>query len=145
MGHVNNLKLVSDGVRLRRVRDFVLYIAIAVALAFGAIWSADHWHDVSHEAFLRWGGLGVNTLLLFGVAVYSRRSLVKRVRFWIVVAGLLVLHLSVFVLLLFKIVEHWSLFWFVLAYAPELVAVERILAYYVPRKYNRNRSSSPFA
>lgn len=110
--------------RRARLGDFALYILIATALALGAIWSADRFEVITHEVFLRWGGLGINTLLLFGVVIWNHRHLARCTRFWTLVGALLIAHLCVFVFLVFRIVEHWTLFWFVIAYPCEIVAFD---------------------
>jgi hypothetical protein len=118
------VKSPSGKRRNARLRDFALYILIALTIGLGAIWSADRFEGITHEAFLRWGGLGINTLLLFGVAIWNHRHLASRFRFWTVIGALLVAHLCFFVFLLFRTVEHWTLFWFVIAYPCEIVAFD---------------------
>jgi hypothetical protein len=109
---------------MARLRDFALYILIAVTLAFGAIWSVDRFDGITDEVFVRWGGLGINTLLIFGVVIWNHRLLARRIRFWTLVGGLLIIHSCVFVFVLFRVVEHWTLFWFATAYPCEVAAFD---------------------
>jgi hypothetical protein len=39
---------------VRRVRDFVIYILIGLAIAAGAFWSTNY--NISEESFHKWGG-----------------------------------------------------------------------------------------
>ena len=49
---------------MRRVRDLLIYILIGVVVATGAYWLA--LQKVSEDSLVKWGGLGMNTLALFG-------------------------------------------------------------------------------
>lgn len=93
----------------RRLRDFVLYIAIGLCVAFVAMGLAQT--DISHDSFIRWGGLTVNTSVLFGYFVADSRPLFRRVSFWILTVALLSVHVIVFALVLTH-VSQWKLIWF---------------------------------
>ncbi len=106
----------------RRVRDFALYILISLGVASGAIWYAAQ-TERSSEALGNWVGLAAITALLFGYSIQRHRRLLPRFSFWALIGGLLCVHLCAFVVILLR-VEHWRLFWFVLAYPVESVSIE---------------------
>lgn len=95
--------------RLRgRVRDYVLYVAIAFAF-LGAVFVVEgKW---GHEAFIRWGGLTGFTAALFAFFVKENREYFRERRFWMLTAALLVVHLTAFAIVLTH-VEEWKLMWF---------------------------------
>lgn len=127
----------------QRVRDFVLYVVISLVLALGALWFADRHLDISHDQFERWGGLAFNTAVLFGFIVSNHRRFARYLRFWVLIAALFAAHLSIFVLLLFRIIEHWSLFWFVIAWPVEVMAFgAAINAYCSPTPHRGTRRPS---
>lgn len=78
-------------VRTKRelVRDCVLYIAVAVALVGSILWGAAR--DLNKDRFF----LGLLTIFVFGFVIGRERQLVSLTRFWLVMAGLLALHLVV--------------------------------------------------
>jgi peptidoglycan/LPS O-acetylase OafA/YrhL len=68
----------------------------------------DRW---GHDAFIRWGGLAGFTLGLFGLFVADNEKFLRKWRFWVVTAILLMGHLAAFVILLSH-VDEWKLPWF---------------------------------
>jgi hypothetical protein len=54
------------GWEARRVRDFAAYLVIALALGFGILWFADHSHGMGNDFIIKWGGLALNTAILYG-------------------------------------------------------------------------------
>lgn len=92
-----------------RLRDFALYVAIGLFVAMVAIGVAQT--DVSHDAFIRWGGLAVNTCVLFGYFIADSRPLFRRWSFWGLTIALLSLHTTVFCIVLTH-VSQWKLVWF---------------------------------
>jgi len=120
------------------VRDFALYVVTALALGLGAIWFADHYPDVTQDQFIRWGGLAFNTAILFGFVVGSNWRFAKYLKFWVSVAALFAAHLSVFVFLLFRIIDHWSLFWFAIAWPVEVMAFDAAINAYNWRTTERS-------
>ena len=128
--------------RLRRVRDLALYIAIGVTFCLSVVWYSFASNGGGAERIGRWVGLGGTTLILFGYAITSHRRLLSELSFWLVVLPLLAVHLSVFILLIGK-VEHWKVLWFVFAYPVENIAIEAALSatgHNVPGR-GRRRSS----
>lgn len=96
-----------------RMRDFAFYVAIAVAVGITAIVVAQT--SLGHETFIKWGGLIINTLVLFGYFIADSRSLWRCLSFWLLVCALLSIHLAVFSALLVHIVQ-WKLIWFMVMY-----------------------------
>jgi hypothetical protein len=80
---VNNRRAHNRG----RVRDFALYIAIAVVVGIAAIGVAQT--GIGHDAFIRWGGLVINTLVLFDYFSAFSRSLWRLLSFWFFIFALL--------------------------------------------------------
>ena len=113
-----------------RLRDFSLYVVIALALGIGVIWFADRYPNVTHDQRLRWGGLAFNTAVLFAFVVSVHRRFARYLKFWVLVGALVAAHLSVFVFVLFRIIEHWSLFWFLVAWPVEVMAFETAISAY---------------
>jgi hypothetical protein len=109
--------------RRGRLRDFVLYFAIATCVILTAFAAAQAGMD--HERFIRWGGLAVNSSILFGYFVADSRPLRRRPSFWLMTCGFLALHLTVFAFFLLKI-GQWKLIWFMLMYleVPPLLYAE---------------------
>ncbi len=66
---------------------------------------------VSHDTFIRWGGLIVYTLALYGFLVYDNLRFVRNRRFWKLISIFLIVHFVVFVAILRSAVE-WRLPWF---------------------------------
>jgi hypothetical protein len=93
----------------RRLRDFSLYIAIGMLIVVAAIGMAQN--DISHKSFIRWGGLTVNTSVLFGYFIADSRPLFGRLSFWVLTIALLLVHLTVFAIVLIRVSE-WKLVWF---------------------------------
>ena len=92
-----------------RLRDFTLYAAIGCCVAILAIGVAQT--NVHHDDFIRWGGLAVNTCVLFGYFIADSRPLFKRWSFWGLTIALLSLHAIVFGIVL-TFVSQWKLIWF---------------------------------
>lgn len=91
-----------------RVRDYLLYIAIAFAFIGMVFFVQTRW---GHDAYIRWFGLIGFTAGLFGFFLEDSRELFRVRRFWEVTAVLLMVHLLVFAAILTH-VEEWRLPWF---------------------------------
>jgi hypothetical protein len=92
-----------------RVRDFVLYIAIG--FAFVGVLIAVAPSSVSHDAFIRWGGLAFMTAILFGYFISNSGQFLREWKFWALTAILLSVHLVAFAVILTH-VDEWKLIWF---------------------------------
>jgi uncharacterized membrane protein len=94
---------------VHRLRDFALYIAIGLCVAIIAIGLVQT--EISHDSFMRWGGLAVNTSVLFGYFIVDSRILFGRMPFWALTIVLLLVHVIVFTVVLMHVSE-WKLIWF---------------------------------
>jgi hypothetical protein len=96
-----------------RIRDFVLYIAIS--FAFVAMLIVVARTGVSHDVYIRWGGLALNTSILFGYFIADSRQFFLRWQYWILTAVLLSVHLAGFIVVLTH-VQEWKLIWFMVMF-----------------------------
>ena len=107
------MPMISDTQRTThirsRVRDFVLYIAIG--LAFVGVLIVVAQMGVSQDVYIRWGGLALNTAILFGYFIADSRQFFRRWQFWALTAVLLSVHLAGFIVVLTHVAE-WKLLWF---------------------------------
>jgi hypothetical protein len=95
------------------LRDLALYVAIAFVIGIVVIFLAQT--DLSHEAYIKWGGLAVNTSALFGYFIADSRQWFDRRSFWLLSSASLLLHLGAFVAVLTHI-SQWKLVWFMVMY-----------------------------
>lgn len=102
-----------------RIRDLVLYLLIAAAIALGIVWFAYRSNGTGEESLSRWGGLILNTAILYGYVLKESRPFWHAWGFWLALIGMLSLHTLVFVAIL-QHVEHWSVLWFLLMYPIEI-------------------------
>jgi len=112
---------------LKRACDFAVYILIGITVSLGIVWYAWSNDGGGTEPIGKWIGLGGATAIVFGYAIRTHRLLVQRLSFWLVILVLLVIHLSIFIVIL-KRVEHWKILWFVLAYPVEDIAIDGALS-----------------
>src|ERR1035441_609414 len=95
-----------------RGRDYFLLILLGtiIFLVFLKIAFAvqNKW---GHDAFIRWDGLAGFTLGLFGLFVAESEKFLRKRRFWVLTAVLLVVHLAAFAIVLTHAAE-WKLMWF---------------------------------
>lgn len=61
--------------------------------------------------FIRWGGLVLYTMLVFGFFINDSRWFFGQRRFWFLASTLLVIHIAVFITILLH-VHHWRVLWF---------------------------------
>jgi hypothetical protein len=97
--------------------DFSLYTIIGLAVSFGAYMYAIN--DGSTAELRRWGGLTLNTFLLFGYAIKRGRPFWNGWVFWIGIASVLIVHLLAWAFLL-RWLEEWRLMWFLVMYPIEI-------------------------
>jgi hypothetical protein len=110
----------------RRVGDFVVYIIIGVAFALAIAWGAIHSSESGAEIFGKWGGLLVNTLIVFGYTIRYNRPALKRSSFWAIVLIFLALHLLVFIVI-FERISEWRVLWWVIVTPAEYFAIGSLL------------------
>ncbi|HEV2486900.1 MAG TPA: hypothetical protein VGT08_15335 [Terracidiphilus sp.] len=83
----------------------------AVIIALGLLLIFRVFVSFGHNANLKFGGLTISTLILFGYFVHGSRKYVRHSRFWSLTASLLALHLLLWIALLSH-VEKWGPLWF---------------------------------
>ena len=97
---------------LTRARNYLvlglLGTLISLVLVKIAFVVEDKWGD---DAFIRWVGLAIFTLVSFAVFVGDSERFLRNWRFWALSAILFVAHLTGFAIVLAH-VEEWKLSWF---------------------------------
>ncbi len=119
---------MKNPVANRRIRDFVLYVAIAVAVvAFALLYAVRSAKSGSSGRLpLRWLGLGATTAVVFGYVLRPCKRYYHLVRFWVAFVGLFALHLGVYIVVLLH-VEQWGLAWFAIITPVEIFVMGLIL------------------
>ncbi len=105
-----------------RVRDFALYIAIALAFGFAIMWLAGTTKLDSKELFGKWIGLAAHTGIVFGYTIRQYRPFWTRPSYWITMFLLLCVHLLFFITVL-RAVSEWRLIWWAIINPIEFVAL----------------------
>jgi len=105
-------RVTDDRSRARRNLSWLFFISLGALLAFGGLKLTflvqDRW---GHDAFIRWGGLTGFTLGLFALFIADSEKFLGKIRFWVMTATLLAIHLTLFGILLTHVPE-WKLMWF---------------------------------
>lgn len=97
------------------VRDVVVIVPVVIVVSIIGIVFA---MLVSHETYIKWGGLAVFTGMLFWFFVRDSQKYFRRKKFWLLTAVLLCAHVAIFVAVLTHVAE-WGLAWFWLAIVVE--------------------------
>jgi len=90
------------------VRDVLVIVPVVVALIVLIIFFG---LSVSHVVYIRWGGLALATLVLFGLFINDSREFFRKWQFWVLTVLLLAVHLTAFGIVLTH-VGQWKLVWF---------------------------------
>jgi hypothetical protein len=106
----------------KRIRDFALYVLIAIAIGIGIVWFAYTSNEGGSESISRWGGLVLNTVILYGYVLKESRPFWHAWGFWLSFVSMLSLHSLAFIFIL-QHVEHWSVLWFLFIYPVEIPAL----------------------
>jgi hypothetical protein len=117
-----------------RARDYFLLILLGALISFVGLKITfvveDRW---GHDAFVRWDGLAGFTLIMFGLFVAESEKFLRKWRFWVLVAILLIGHLTAFAIVLTH-VQEWKLTWFmVMVIEYPLFLLLRNMIVFVPR------------
>jgi hypothetical protein len=110
----------------RRVLDFAIYVCVGLVLVLAIAWGAVWADSPSSWVFGRWVGLAVNTLIVFGCTVRDNASSLRRPSLLALLAALLAVHVSAFVVLLERVPE-WGLGWWLFLTPTEYFAIGAIL------------------
>jgi hypothetical protein len=148
------MPIVTSENAMRRLLDFLIYLLIGAALSLAIVAYAYETDPLpGNQDILRWGGLLLNTLLLFGFVIKQSRPFWHAWAFWVILASMLVLHVLVFCVILQR-TQHWNASWFLLMYPVEVPLIVIVLDWGVhvsgarPQQYKqserpgKNRSTS---
>jgi cytochrome bd-type quinol oxidase subunit 2 len=106
------------------------FVLAAIVLLMGAILVAlaheGVIHHVSDQFVVKWGGLVLNTLALFGWIVKQCRAFWHSKVFWYTIVGLLIVH-SVCFWVILRNVQEWRIVWFLAMYPVEVPLIARVL------------------
>jgi hypothetical protein len=89
-------------------RDVLIIVPLVLGLSVLGIVFA---FLVSDDMYIRWGGLAVDTAVLFAYFVNVSCQFIRSRRFWILTACLMLLHLAGWIVFLVHVGE-WRLAWF---------------------------------
>ena len=89
-------------------REVLIIVAVLIGLLILCAFFAS---SVSHEVYIRWGGLALDTAVLFGLFINYSRQFFRQLQFWVLTAVLLAVHLTAFAIVLTHIAQ-WQLMWF---------------------------------
>ena len=104
------MKPISRGhSKLRsRLRDYVLYVLIALAIV--AVTGFLALSNIDQKTFNLWTSVALFTAVLFGAFIAANRSLFRTRSFWLLTIGLLLLHLTIFSVLVIRVTQ-WRPIW----------------------------------
>lgn len=91
---------------------------------------------------VEWGGLSLNTAILYGYAVKNGRRFWRNWGFWFATVSVLILHLLVFIVILRR-VDHWGALWFLPMYPIELGILSVACDWAVQRTGKASRRPNP--
>jgi len=121
----------------QRAADFGIYVVIALACAAGLVWYASASGTDGADSLGRWGGLAINTILLYGFVVKQSREMWHLYSFWLPFAVLLALHIALFSVILVAF-STWRVLWFLAMYPIELPIIAVICDWSV-EKFGESR------
>jgi len=115
-------------IRVRhRVRIFLLYAIASVVIALALLKTSsvveDQW---GHDALFKWGSLTLFTLILFLFFIGASENYFGSRRFWVMTTILLIVHLTVFTLVLAH-VDGWGVTWLIFFEYPIFVFLREAL------------------
>ena len=95
-----------------RVKDYLEYIGIGLGLLVGI------YLGVIYSVNVKWFTLAYWTAGLFGVMLEVYRGAQKSAKFWLVLFALVVLHTSIYIVLLSRF-SRWVPAWYFVTFIPE--------------------------
>jgi hypothetical protein len=122
-----------------RVRDYVIYVAIS--LAVGAVAIGLGRSSLSLRAANEYFGLAFYSAIVYGVFISANWSSRRLPRFWLVTTAAFCLHGAVFVAIIVKI-PYWRPIWNLVMFL-ELPVLERVRAQFAPESKARHSRSKP--
>src|ERR1700750_498205 len=109
---------MSSSKRRHRLRDYIIYLGIAVSLVTTIVLLAFEGYTPDESSF-KWAEFGINTVIIFGYLIYWFRGSLRKIVFW---SGLFVglgIHTTVFALILRR-VDRFPLVYYVALFPIEL-------------------------
>jgi hypothetical protein len=107
--------------RIAVLRDWLAYISISIALVVAIVMFAAYGPKKS-PIDAKWVAFAVNTVFVFGYALKSVRPLWKKPKLWVLLSGLIVLHVIIGWRVISR-VEQIPLIWYVPVDMGEIWAV----------------------
>lgn len=105
----------------RRLRDFVLYVAIGIAAVGGfLLWLT--YVSPYYSVDAKWPTLAYFTVFLFGMVIRAYWHVPKSRRFWIVLTALFGVYMLGYILLLRR-VPRWPPIWYLITFVPEMFVI----------------------
>ncbi len=104
----------------------VILILVAFSIGIAMYWIVGK-RQASLDWYERWGGLAIFTMGIFGYLIKVSRRHWRQKVFWATTACLLLVHLSLYSIVLTSI-AHWNGIWFLvisIIEAPTVVAISR--------------------
>jgi len=126
-------------VTARRVRDFAVYFSIAIAVVLLIVWGSMHSIKPGAEVIGKWGGLAVNTLIVFGYTIRHNRPSLRRA-FWALILLLFVVHAGVFMAVLGRLAE-WKVAWWAVVTPAEYFLIRSVIVLAGHRRGDGRRHS----
>jgi hypothetical protein len=99
------------------------YVVIAAAILIAAVFLAP-----SDDFVVKWVGLAVNTIAIFWYALRRHWQFSASVQFWVLFMSLLLVHLSLYIVIL-RTITDWKPVFFVLLYVPEELTIDSVLRF----------------
>ena len=113
-----------------RIRDFVIYLAIAVAVyAAIVIFAFNTRHPITDLEF-NWMGLAGVTAIVFGETIRTSRRLWRNARFWYVVAAALIVQFGLGTAVLWRAPRLSTLVWGCIIFPANFAALQACIAHF---------------
>jgi hypothetical protein len=127
--------------RTHRVRDFLLYIVISLAIVglvgLFAVHAAKTGQRI--DGAFKWMGFVLNTAFVFGSSIKVVRPLVRRRKLWAIMAVLFLLHGIIGALAVSQI-ERIPLIWYVPLDVVEITVITRVITWAFARMSHERHS-----
>jgi hypothetical protein len=82
-----------------RLKNLAILFFTATALIIAGVFFRSH---VSHDTYIRWGGLGITVAVLFGTLIRKSQRFHGMTSFWMLVTVFVILNLLIFGIVLTK-------------------------------------------
>ncbi len=96
--------------RLGRIRDFLLYVVLGIALVAGVA-SLAVFTSTDPDRLFKWLGFAVMTALVFGDTIRVNRHLWRSLRFWLLLGAFFAVQCGLGILLLWTVTKVGAVLW----------------------------------